>query len=161
MKSEKKFGIVKFTIKINYKQDDFTYFLCQRLVNSFQILSSFSRVVIVQSLAMRKQQCTHPTGPVELLHDCFMLMAWDSPDSDFLRTAPSWVALDKTQFKLRHIEEMGTQCLKITEKVSFNITSEASYVYILSAPIHNLSFKARRLKLESYLNLTSEAVWVH
>ena len=25
-----------------------------------------------------------------------------------------------------------TQCLKITEKVSFNIASEASYVYILS-----------------------------
>ena len=25
-----------------------------------------------------------------------------------------------------------TQCLKITEKVSFNITSEASYIYILS-----------------------------
>ena len=26
----------------------------------------------------------------------------------------------------------GTQCLKITEKVSINIASEASYVYILS-----------------------------
>ena len=26
----------------------------------------------------------------------------------------------------------GTQCLKITEKVAFNIASEASYVYILS-----------------------------
>ena len=25
-----------------------------------------------------------------------------------------------------------TQCLKITEKVSFNVASEASYVYILS-----------------------------
>ena len=27
---------------------------------------------------------------------------------------------------------MTTRCLKITEKVSFNIASEASYVYILS-----------------------------
>ena len=27
---------------------------------------------------------------------------------------------------------VSTQCLKITEKVSFNIASEASYVYILS-----------------------------
>ena len=27
---------------------------------------------------------------------------------------------------------MCTRCLKITEKVSFNIASEASYVYILS-----------------------------
>ena len=27
---------------------------------------------------------------------------------------------------------MDTRCLKITEKVSFNIASEASYVYILS-----------------------------
>ena len=27
---------------------------------------------------------------------------------------------------------MQTQCLKITEKVSFNFASEASYVYILS-----------------------------
>ena len=27
---------------------------------------------------------------------------------------------------------LNTQCLKITEKVSFNIASEASYVYILS-----------------------------
>ena len=29
-------------------------------------------------------------------------------------------------------QENWTQCLKITEKVSFNIASEASYVYILS-----------------------------
>ena len=28
--------------------------------------------------------------------------------------------------------QMMPQCLKITEKVSFNIASEASYVYILS-----------------------------
>ena len=27
---------------------------------------------------------------------------------------------------------MSTRCLKITEKVSFNVASEASYVYILS-----------------------------
>ena len=30
------------------------------------------------------------------------------------------------------MQGMLTQCLKITEKVSFNIASEASYVYILS-----------------------------
>ena len=29
-------------------------------------------------------------------------------------------------------EHQKTRCLKITEKVSFNIASEASYVYILS-----------------------------
>ena len=29
-------------------------------------------------------------------------------------------------------KKLDTQCLKITEKVSFNIASEASYVYILS-----------------------------
>ena len=29
-------------------------------------------------------------------------------------------------------EQAVTQCLKITEKVSFNIASEASYLYILS-----------------------------
>ena len=29
-------------------------------------------------------------------------------------------------------EKKAAQCLKITEKVSFNIASEASYVYILS-----------------------------
>ena len=29
-------------------------------------------------------------------------------------------------------ERPRTQCLKITEKVSFNIASEASYVYILN-----------------------------
>ena len=81
---------------------------------------------------MRKEQCTELTGPVELLHDCFMLRTWDSPYSHFLRTAQTWVTQDKTQFKLRHIEEMGTQCLKTTEKVSFNIASEAGFVYILS-----------------------------
>ena len=32
------------------------------------------------------------------------------------------------------------QCLKITEKVSFNIASEASYVYILSKFIKNGQF---------------------
>ena len=30
------------------------------------------------------------------------------------------------------VKESSAQCLKITEKVSFNIASEASYVYILS-----------------------------
>ena len=30
------------------------------------------------------------------------------------------------------LENITTQCLKITEKVAFNIASEASYVYILS-----------------------------
>ena len=29
--------------------------------------------------------------------------------------------------------QLRTRCLKITEKVSFNIASEASYIYILSA----------------------------
>ena len=32
---------------------------------------------------------------------------------------------------------MGPRCLKITEKVSFNIASEASYVYILNRHIEN------------------------
>ena len=46
------------------------------------------------------------------------------------------------QFKLQGLREQReglikrkpnrTQCLKIIEKVSFNIASEASYVYILS-----------------------------
>ena len=31
-----------------------------------------------------------------------------------------------------HLSCSSTRCLKITEKVSFNITSEASYVYILN-----------------------------
>ena len=31
----------------------------------------------------------------------------------------------------KHLRQK-TQCLKITEKVAFNIASEASYVYILS-----------------------------
>ena len=30
------------------------------------------------------------------------------------------------------LTSLATQCLKITEKVAFNIASEASYVYILS-----------------------------
>ena len=35
-------------------------------------------------------------------------------------------------FFYRTDRQKGTQCLKITEKVSFNIASEASYGYILS-----------------------------
>ena len=33
---------------------------------------------------------------------------------------------------IRDLKNFTSQCLKITEKVSFNIASEASYVYILS-----------------------------
>ena len=33
---------------------------------------------------------------------------------------------------LKKVSLASTQCLKITEKVSFNIASEASYFYILS-----------------------------
>ena len=32
----------------------------------------------------------------------------------------------------RHKEAINSHCLKITEKVSFNIASEANYVYMLS-----------------------------
>ena len=34
--------------------------------------------------------------------------------------------------KMMHLFSIAALCLKITEKVSFNIASEASYVYILS-----------------------------
>ena len=33
---------------------------------------------------------------------------------------------------MMHLFSIAALCLKITEKVSFNIASEASYVYILS-----------------------------
>ena len=47
------------------------------------------------------------------------------------------------------------RCLKITEKVSFNIASEASYVYILSG--HKLIENAKNgLFLASFLNLKLE-----
>ena len=36
----------------------------------------------------------------------------------------------KNGFKIHKIENLCAQCLKITEKVSCNIASEASYVYI-------------------------------
>ena len=42
---------------------------------------------------------------------------------------------------------MSSQCLKITEKVSFNIASEASYVYILSG--QNGAFLASLWKSEA------------
>ena len=32
----------------------------------------------------------------------------------------------------KYLLKLGARCLKITEKVSFNIASEASYVYVLS-----------------------------
>ena len=39
----------------------------------------------------------------------------------------------KIQYKLStHTKLQSSQCLKITEKVAFNIASEASYVYIFS-----------------------------
>ena len=41
--------------------------------------------------------------------------------------------MDKTPpSKSMHFSKTTPQCLKITEKVPFNIASEASYVYILS-----------------------------
>ena len=36
------------------------------------------------------------------------------------------------KFFVKVPKPMTTQCLKITEKVAYNIASEASYVYILS-----------------------------
>ena len=43
-----------------------------------------------------------------------------------------WQAPFFVGFSAAFISYDGTWCLKITEKVSFNIASEASYVYILS-----------------------------
>ena len=42
------------------------------------------------------------------------------------------VSLEMQTPKLLWLKRNKAQCLKITEKVSFNIASEASYVYILS-----------------------------
>ena len=89
--SQKTIGIIKYCInfhakvhnKINYKQDDFTYCLCR----SVQPLSSFSRVVPVQTLNMRKEQRrTEPTGEEALLCDCFILRSWTF---HFLRDSPN------------------------------------------------------------------------
>ncbi len=41
----------------------------------------------------------------------------------------------KIRFKLgsqEGLERLQAQCLKITEKISYNIASEASYVYIMN-----------------------------
>ena len=47
--------------------------------------------------------------------------------------APNFVCVQiKNGFKIHKIENLCAQCLKITEKVSCNIASEASYVYNLS-----------------------------
>ena len=43
-----------------------------------------------------------------------------------------FVKLVQKVSKLKTNDGQLTQCLKITEKVSFNIASNASYVYILS-----------------------------
>ena len=40
--------------------------------------------------------------------------------------------VDFRRWYIRAIRSIPAQCLKITEKVSFNIASEASYVYMLS-----------------------------
>ena len=51
----------------------------------------------------------------------------------FLRTRSSCYAFFPRKKKLQgSLASLSTQCLKIKEKVSFNIASEASYVYILS-----------------------------
>ena len=51
----------------------------------------------------------------------------------FLRKRSSCYAFFRRAKKLqRSLASLSTQCLKITEKVSFNVVSEASYVYILS-----------------------------
>ena len=44
------------------------------------------------------------------------------------QTVSKFMSDHKNAFEMRSF----TRCLKITEKVSFNIASEASYVYILS-----------------------------
>ena len=89
--SQKTIGIIKYCNnfhakvhnKINHKQDDFTYCLCR----SVQPLSSFSRVVPVQTLNMRKEQRrTEPTGEEALLRDCFILRTWTF---HFLRDSPN------------------------------------------------------------------------
>ena len=48
-----------------------------------------------------------------------------------------WAALQRKRIVSNllirpQLPSSSTQCLKITEKVSFNIASEASYIYILS-----------------------------
>ena len=48
-----------------------------------------------------------------------------------------------------------TECLKITEKVSFNIASEASYVYILSGQKFNKNAKIKKkLDLKGFKCMT-------
>ena len=59
-------------------------------------------------------------------------------DLNLILLTVSWV-MKSWKFYIRiallcdnFVKDTGSRCLKITEKVSFNIASEASYVYILS-----------------------------
>ena len=58
----------------------------------------------------------------------------------YLRGLPSYIP---------SITLMATQCLKITEKVSFNNASEASYIYILSG--QNLIKMPKIIHLKEFL----------
>ena len=51
---------------------------------------------------------------------------------------------------------MISRCLKITEKVSFNIASEASYVYILSGQNFGTkkSFCLKKIKMRPFCGIS-------
>ena len=57
----------------------------------------------------------------------------------------------RAERSLRYSDSESTtvQCLKITEKVSFNIASEASYIYILSG--HKLIKNAKKCSFYEFL----------
>ena len=75
-------------------------------------------------------------------------MAWNSDDSGIAKnslgnycTIDTKGCLDGWNCEFSEMKSYITQCLKITQKVSFNIASEASYVYILSGKKLNKNTK--------------------
>ena len=87
--------------------------------------------------------CPEPSHEYGKSCCCFSGCCWSNcrtanPPLSCLDGVPNsqWVFnRDKLWYQaVRNFNHQGTfpQCLKITEKVSFNIASEASYVYILS-----------------------------
>ena len=61
-----------------------------------------------------------------------MMATVEIPHADVHVTLWSVADQNLLQLRFRHQQIFAkAQCLKITEKVSFNIASEASYVYIL------------------------------
>ena len=135
------------------KEEGLSVFWCRKLLTLSKIEGDGSSVpvpsVFFLGIQVLYQVCiAHFRGPMHASTSHQRWLHWSGKLQGQLHLRfKSYLSLQSRIYSLGYVPKLS-QCLKIVQKVAFNNTSEASYVYILSGQKFIKSAKSGQFRLE-------------